>query len=255
MSSSTTTMSNANNESNVQNESLVQNENHVLSDETIANYLANNPDFFRRHPTILADMSLPHNSGNATSLIERQVAILRERGIQTRHKLGELIEAAKENDTLLNTTQSLVIDLINADSLNTIFALLQTQLHKKFAVESASVMLITDGNIGDNQAIGNNFIQSMSNAEQNIAGILDNSQSLCGTLRESEAEFIFNDTKFAVGSAAIATKKIERNNNENIIVMLAVAHHNADHYNSDTGTLFLDYLCDILTALVKRQLA
>ena len=243
MSSATTAMSNEKPASN------------ALSDETVADYLNNNPDFFRRHPTILADMSLPHHSGNATSLIERQVAILRERGIQTRHKLGELIEAAKENDTLLNTTQSLVIDLINADSLNTIFTLLQTQLHKKFGVESASVMLLTDGGLEHKQTIDEKFIQNTTDAEEKISGILDNSQSLCGTLRETEAEFIFNDTKFAVGSAAIATNCIERSKGSDITVILAVAHHNPDHYNSDTGTLFLDYLCDILTALVKRQLA
>lgn len=227
----------------------------ALTEEAIASYLTNNPDFFRRHPAILADISLPHHSGNATSLIERQVAILRERGIETRHKLGELIEAAKENDTLLNTTQSLVIDLINADSLNTIFTLLQTQLHKKFGVESASVMLITDGDTQEKQAIDAKFIQDSAEANKNIAGILDNSQSLCGTLRDSEAQFIFSDTQYAVGSAAIASKRISCSKGSDITVMLAVAHHNADHYNSDTGTLFLDYLCDILTALVKRQLS
>ena len=75
------------------------------------------------------------------------------------------------------------------------------------------------------------------------------------SLREAEAEFIFTNTKYAIGSAAIASKKIERSSGADIIVMLAVAHHNADHYNSDTGTLFLDYLCDILTALVQRQLS
>jgi uncharacterized protein YigA (DUF484 family) len=198
---------------------------------------------------------LPHNSGNATSLIERQVAILRERGIQTRHKLGELIEAAKENDNLLNTTQSLVIDLINAGSLNNIFTLLQSELHKKFAVESASVILISDTDTQNQYSIDATFFQDTNDAEEKISGIVNNNQSLCGSLRETEADFIFNDTQYAIGSAAIASKKIERSTGADIIVMLAVAHHNADHYNSDTGTLFLDYLCDILTALVKRQLS
>ena len=233
------------------------NANQALSDETVAQFLTSNPDFFHRNPTILAEMSLPHNSGNATSLIERQVAILRERGIQTRHKLGELIEAAKENDNLLNTTQSLVIDLINADSLNSICTLLQTELHKKFGVESASVTLITDTETQNQYSIDPDFYQDTSEAEQKISGIVNNNQSLCGSLREAEAEFIFTNTKYAIGSAAIASKKIERSSGSgaDIIVMLAVAHHNADHYNSDTGTLFLDYLCDILTALVQRQLS
>jgi uncharacterized protein YigA (DUF484 family) len=239
---------------NINNEQN-DNANQALSDETVANFLTNNPDFFHRNPTILAEMSLPHNSGNATSLIERQVAILRERGIQTRHKLGELIEAAKENDNLLNTTQSLVIDLINAGSLNNIFTLLQSELHKKFAVESASVILISDTDTQNQYSIDATFFQDTNDAEERISGIVNNNQSLCGSLRETEAAFIFNDTKYAIGSAAIASKKIERSTGDDIIVMLAVAHHNADHYNSDTGTLFLDYLCDILTALVKRQLS
>ena len=239
---------------NINNEQN-DNANQALSDETVANFLTNNPDFFHRNPTILAEMSLPHNSGNATSLIERQVAILRERGIQTRHKLGELIEAAKENDNLLNTTQSLVIDLINAGSLNNIFTLLQSELHKKFAVESASVILISDTDTQNQYSIDATFFQDTNDAEERISGIVNNNQSLCGSLRETEAAFIFNDTQYAIGSAAIASKKIERSTGADIIVMLAVAHHNADHYNSDTGTLFLDYLCDILTALVKRQLS
>jgi uncharacterized protein YigA (DUF484 family) len=239
---------------NINNEQN-DNANQALSDETVANFLTNNPDFFHRNPTILAEMSLPHNSGNATSLIERQVAILRERGIQTRHKLGELIEAAKENDNLLNTTQSLVIDLINAGSLNNIFTLLQSELHKKFAVESASVILISDTDTQNQYSIDATFFQDTNDAEEKISGIVNNNQSLCGSLRETEADFIFNDTQYAIGSAAIASKKIERSTGADIIVMLAVAHHNADHYNSDTGTLFLDYLCDILTALVKRQLS
>ena len=241
--------------SNEKTNSQTDNAQAALSDESVANFLTNNPDFFHRNPTILAEMSLPHQSGNATSLIERQVAILRERGIQTRHKLGELIEAAKENDSLLNTTQSLVIDLINADSLNNIFTLLQTELHKKFTIESASVTLISDAETQQQYSIAADFFQNSSAAEQTISGIVNNNQSLCGSLREAEAAFIFSDTKFAIGSAAIASNKIERSTGSDIIVMLAVAHHSADHYNSDAGTLFLDYLCDILTALVKRQLS
>ncbi|MBT5922603.1 MAG: DUF484 family protein, partial [Cellvibrionales bacterium] len=190
---------------NINNEQN-DNANQALSDETVANFLTNNPDFFHRNPTILAEISLPHNSGNATSLIERQVAILRERGIQTRHKLGELIEAAKENDNLLNTTQSLVIDLINAGSLNNIFTLLQSELHKKFAVESASVILISDTDTQNQYSIDATFFQDTNDAEEKISGIVNNNQSLCGSLRETEADFIFNDTQYAIGSAAIASK-------------------------------------------------
>ena len=86
--------------------------------------------------------------------------------------------------------------------------------------------------------------------------IKNNKFILTKEVSEFEKKFAkYCNTKYAIGSAAIASKKIERSSGSDIIVMLAVAHHNADHYNSDTGTLFLDYLCDILTALVQRQLS
>ena len=67
-----------------------------LSAQAVANYLIDNSDFFAQHPEILAELSLPHNSGSAVSLMERQVAILRETSIQTRHKLSEFIQAEKK---------------------------------------------------------------------------------------------------------------------------------------------------------------
>ena len=227
-----------------------------LSEEAVALYLQRNPDFFRRHANVLADMSLPHNSGNAVSLIERQVAILRERSIQTRHKLGELMEAAKDNDALFNTTQSLVIDLLNTESINSTFVEMEQQLKQNFGVETASIALISsdsENKSASSEAIEPRFIRHIDDAKIEITGIINNSQSLCGTLREQEADFIFPAASRAIGSVALTTRKITDGSKEGSLLMLAVAHHNAEHYNSNTGTLFLDYLCDILTALVKRH--
>ena len=56
----------------------------TLSDDDVVRYLRNHGDFFGRHPTLLTDLSLPHDSGQAISLVERQVAILRERNIDVR---------------------------------------------------------------------------------------------------------------------------------------------------------------------------
>jgi len=42
--------------SNEKNNSQTDNANPVLSDETVANFLTNNPDFFHRNPTILSVM-------------------------------------------------------------------------------------------------------------------------------------------------------------------------------------------------------
>ena len=49
-----------------------------LPEQAVVDYLTAHPDFFTRHPQLLRDLSLPHDSGNAVSLIERQVELLRK---------------------------------------------------------------------------------------------------------------------------------------------------------------------------------
>ena len=73
-----------------------------ITEQQVVSFLKKTPEFFRQNPEILANMSLPHGSGNAVSLVERQVAILRERSMQARHKMSELVDNAKDNDDLFN---------------------------------------------------------------------------------------------------------------------------------------------------------
>tara|TARA_B100001093_G_scaffold516994_1_gene597224 strand:- start:735 stop:1487 length:753 start_codon:yes stop_codon:yes gene_type:complete len=224
--------------------------NAPISAQAVANYLLDNSDFFAQHPEILAELSLPHNSGSAVSLMERQVAILRETSIQTRHKLSEFIQAAKENDSLLQTTQSLIIDLINCRSLTETFEMVEEKLAMRFGVESVGVLLISDADAASH-GLDPRFHQLQADADNAIAGILQNKTPLCGTLRDSEAEFIFSNSQYAIGSAAITSLPISHKAT-NITLLLAVAHHDSHHYDSETGTLFLDYLAEILVALINR---
>jgi uncharacterized protein YigA (DUF484 family) len=42
-----------------------------LSEEVVAHYLQQHPEFFTHHENLLATMKIPHISGTAISLIER----------------------------------------------------------------------------------------------------------------------------------------------------------------------------------------
>ena len=55
--------------------------NLAISADDVASYLRENPDFFTDRDGLLAEMTVPHESGKAISLLERQVKILRERSI------------------------------------------------------------------------------------------------------------------------------------------------------------------------------
>jgi len=49
----------------------------ALSADQVASYLKKHPDFFINRDSLLAEITLPHESGQAISLLERQVKILR----------------------------------------------------------------------------------------------------------------------------------------------------------------------------------
>ena len=71
-----------------------------LSEDAIHDYLADNPDFFVRHADLLSALKLPHSSGAAVSLVERQVSVLRQKDLKHERELKELLEVAHANDAL-----------------------------------------------------------------------------------------------------------------------------------------------------------
>ena len=48
----------------------------AIGEQDVADYLRRHPDFFEDKPTLLADLRVPHATGTAVSLVERQVAVL-----------------------------------------------------------------------------------------------------------------------------------------------------------------------------------
>jgi uncharacterized protein YigA (DUF484 family) len=64
--------------------------NPALNPEDVEQFLRENPDFLQQRPALLAALNLPHGGEGAVSLVERQVAILRERNISSRQKLVEM---------------------------------------------------------------------------------------------------------------------------------------------------------------------
>jgi len=69
--------------------SLKEKENHMSKRSTenlVSDYLRDNLDFFVKNPSIIAELKIPHESGDAISLVEKQLAILRSQNQETQKK-------------------------------------------------------------------------------------------------------------------------------------------------------------------------
>ncbi|MCH7816162.1 MAG: DUF484 family protein, partial [Proteobacteria bacterium] len=113
-----------------------------LSTADVVSYLRNHPEFFIEQEDLLADLSLPHESGKAISLLERQVTILRERGIYAREKLNNLLENARNNDQLFDTTRNLVLALLRSKNVTEIAEVTQDQLSNHANIDACELILI-----------------------------------------------------------------------------------------------------------------
>ena len=112
-----------------------------LNDDIVREYLKNHHDFLQRHPDMLDYLHVTHASGSAISLVEKQVSVLRERNTEIRQRLKTLTVNAKENDVLYTQTRALILKLLDADSVEALYARFIAAMKEDFGVQYVSMIL------------------------------------------------------------------------------------------------------------------
>ncbi|MDH0745902.1 DUF484 family protein [Pseudomonas sp. GD03842] len=214
----------------------------ALEAEAVAAWLHKHPDFFAEHDELLTTMRIPHQRGDTVSLVERQLKLLRERNIEMRHRLSQLMDVARDNDRLFEKTRRLILALMDATSLEEIVMAVEDSLRQEFQVPFVSLILFSD-----NPMVVGRWVSS-ADAQKAIGGLLSGGKTVCGALREHELEFLFGaDQSKEVGSTAIVAL-----NHQGLHGVLAIGSRDPQHYKSSVGTLFLSYIADVLSRLLPR---
>ena len=217
-----------------------------LTDEQVAHYLEAHPDFFVQHRKLLADLELPHESGPAVSLVERQVSVLRERNMDMRHRLSKLLDNARENDKLFDKTKRLVLALLEGRDMGDIIDALCFSFDQDFNIHYTSILLFGhEDRVPSSQA----RVVTIGEARQHIAPLLKNNRAMCGTLGEGELQFLFGDNAHQIGS--VATVPLVHGN---AYGLLAIGNRDPHYYRSSMGTLFLGYIAEVLNRLLPEHL-
>ncbi len=217
-----------------------------LEPEQIEAWLREHPEFFEGHPDLLAELSLPHESGSAISLVERQVAILRERNIDMRHRLSKLLDNARDNDKLFDKTKRLVLNLLEGQDMGDIIDALHYSFDKDFSIHFTSVMLF--GNL-EKVPSSQARVVSIADAREHLGALLKNSRAVCGTLGSKELEFVFGNHASEIGSVAVVPLTYG-----SVFGLLAIGNRDPQYYRSSMGTLFLGYIAEVLNRLLPKYL-
>src|SRR5262245_35655454 len=115
-----------------------------LDADQVAEYLRKHPEFFVDFDELIPEMRIPHQPGDAVSLVERQVRMLRERNIEMRHRLAQLMDVARDNDRLFDKTRRLVLDLLDATALEDVVSTVEDSLRHEFQVPYVSLILFSN---------------------------------------------------------------------------------------------------------------
>lgn len=211
-----------------------------LNDEAVREYLRENGDFLQRNPDLLDYLHVPHASGSAVSLVEKQVSVLRERNVDMRHRLSALTTNARDNDKLYEQTRKLILRLLEADSLDSLYRSFVEGMRREFDVDYASMVLYGESPDGACR------VEDAENVRAEIGSLLRSGNPVCGALRQEELNFLFPDAG-AVGSAALSPL-----GDGGEFGLIAVGSTDANKYSPNMGTLFLSHIGDVIVRLLPR---
>lgn len=216
-----------------------------ITPDQVAKYLRENRKFFTQHPDLLAEIELPHNSGQAVSLVEKQVSILRERNIEMRQRLNSLLDNARDNDLLFDKTKRLILALVECNQLADMVEALYHSFEKDFGIHYTRIILFGSNGV----AAGPARIESINSARNVIGKRLQALKSVSGGVDVKETEYLFDDDAPNVGSAAFSVLS-----HGNIFGILAIGNQDPTYYRSSMGTIFLGYIAEVLNRLIPKYL-
>lgn len=220
-----------------------------MNEADVAAYLRAHPDFLLRYPELLETMELQHSSGSAVSLIERQVEILRGRSQRLEDKLGNLLEAARDNEKRATSVHRLARVLIRAPTLASAILGLQTSMREDFGIDEIFVGIV-------GPLLKHSNIERLARIEMDgaIARSFDNFFRTklieCGPLAEAQAKLLFPKAAETPLSAAVVPLEKEKN-----LGMLVLASRDPQRFQPRQGRLFLEMTAELVSAAIRAKLA
>jgi hypothetical protein len=213
----------------------------------VVEYLRNNPDFFIQREELLADLSLPHESGKAISLLERQVTILRDRGIEARQKLNSLLENARNNDQLFDATRNLVLALLRAKNVTEIADVTQDQLADLANIDACEIILVAYPDLNVSQSVRT---ESLEKLQHDFDDVFRLKRTHCGAMTKELVDYLFHASNHKIRSTALCPVI----SNGEVLALLAFGNQAENYFNVNLDTLFLDFIGLVVGAVLDRQL-
>lgn len=222
-----------------------------FSEDALGDYLRSHPDFFERHPLILLGLKLPHRTGGAAvSLVERQVAMLRQRNSQLERQFKDLVAVAKSNDALVEKIHQLGLTLMRTGDVAARLERLETGLREDFAAERALLVLFAEHTAPEAKRDG--FVKRVPADDpilRPFSAFLRAARPRCGPLRDRQKGIFEQDADDVRSAALVPLGEGAR------LGFLIIGNRDPDHFHPGKRVDFLVRLGELLAVALAGERA
>jgi len=218
-----------------------------ITREHVARYLRTHSDFFIHHADLIETLAIPHETGVAVSLVERQVELLRNKNKELDQKLHLLIKVAKDNEKVSHRLHAITLGLVSIRGFDETLSGIHDLMHADFPGTKVNLRLfeaLPDTTVKDCEEMEkplqkSKLIQDLFSSRRRGVAFL--------TKRQIENVFDTEKKKKPISSAAaVALKKDQQ------LGVLFLGSTDANRFQNGMGTLFLGNLGEILGAKLQQ---
>jgi uncharacterized protein YigA (DUF484 family) len=217
-----------------------------ITEDDIANYLAQTPGFFERHAELLSSVQLASPHGHrAVSLQQRQMEMLRERIKGLERRIMEMIRHAQENASLADRLHAWTRAIMLVDEPREVPEVLLAELAEQFLIP-ATALRVWDvaAPFADEP-----FALGTSEDLRSFADSLH--QPYCGANTGFEAVHWLAD---ADSIASVALIPLRLTSGAPAFGLLALGSPDPTRYSADMGTDLLARIGELASAGLARLL-
>jgi len=217
------------------------------SPEDIIAYLRDHPDFFVKHTDILSELNIPHNTaGNIASLIEYQVAQLRQENSSLNENLERSEKDVLHQRELANAIHDLSLRLMQLDSLKKLNDLLTKSLKHHYWAERF-LFLIFQTPIRHKNCSNIRFLEANSKLALMFTKLFHHNKPLCDSLQTEHLEALFGAETESIHSTALIP--VQQSGWHGLLVLGCTMQ---DQYSHGFKIDLLNYITMISTAVIEN---
>ena len=213
-------------------------QNDSLSADQVQTYLRKHPDFFIDNIELLESLEIPHPSGQAVSLVAKQLEVFRAKNEKLVQQLDILVQIARDNDELFRKMHKITVALMEANDIETALARLQSVLQEYFQADFIAIRILDES---VHSPLTDVFISPNDERLAPFKKILDSGRPKCGSPKPEQASFLFGGNAAKIQSCAIVPVA-----SSNLNGLLGIGSVDEEKFLPTMGHMFLTQMGELV---------